>query len=576
MTKGMPINRIIQRKEKILSYIGENVLYDGNLNIYTEKFNKSLNSGIIMGGSFYEDIWAIKCKEYVRKVVFNFGFKKELNNALKCYFLILINDKVVMPDSAVSDLNMLKSICLQSYFFNKKFIEVIIQKISNYSNSIVKIRVLEFLSFYPIGNYQEYIEKLSNISFAKKQRVRKLPDYRSILIFAEILEMYIEECCLEEKIKYSAIYIWFKITQIIPMRTIEFRKLKADCCYFDDKRNSYFIKLKRSKATLGSVKSKYDLQILPELKVSKDIFEIINEYRKLVDPEFKAKYLVPYSLYASYFREKKRPRTSFLAEGRISQIMLSKMINDFYTLIIKDKYQYRVIHKSDSEFGMDDNAIEILTPMDTRHLAFCNMLLMGYNPLTIAQMGGHTNIESQNAYFSHIGIFLETQTMLLARKMLSVNGESNWVKNGMTSQEIFVKNYIRNGKPYRLVESNRFLCYSENFPYECADSSCNFCRYSKLNEEAVSFEDYYQELLKESKSIQTQIKVQRDILEKCYKDIQKNGSISLASNTCNGNAQEQLKYESGKLCSLSYRMAEVEARINEILKEYATYGKTEG
>ena len=69
------------------------------------------------------------------------------------------------------------------------------------------------------------------------------------------------------------------------------------------------------------------------------------------------------------------------------------------------------------------NDIELLQPGDTRHLAFCSMMLQGFNPLTIARYGRTSNIYMHKIIIlNHLSEFCDAQTLMLTNYLkLSLN-----------------------------------------------------------------------------------------------------------------------------------------------------------
>src|SRR5699024_6406548 len=82
-------------------------------------------------------------------------------------------------------------------------------------------------------------------------------------------------------------------------------------------------------------------------------------------------------------------------------------LKNFYTKIIEDKYK----------IFLDDS--EKLRPNDTRHLSFISLMMQGYNPSLIQEIGGHETIERQYEYSYHPEFWVDNEIYQL-KKMHSL------------------------------------------------------------------------------------------------------------------------------------------------------------
>jgi hypothetical protein len=104
--------------------------------------------------------------------------------------------------------------------------------------------IIEFLKFYQVAAADEFIGLASQFSTSKR-RARDLPAFHDVLLFDFILTEYFSVCTEEEKLKYSIIHLWWRLTKVIPMRPVEFYNLSKDCIQHLD--GTYGLTIPRAK-----------------------------------------------------------------------------------------------------------------------------------------------------------------------------------------------------------------------------------------------------------------------------------------------------------------------------------------
>ena len=107
---------------------------------------------------------------------------------------------------------------------------------------------------------------------------------------------------------------------------------------------------------------------------------------------------------------------------------------------------------------------------DTRHLSFLNLILSGYNPYTIAQLGGHRTLEAQMSYYSGATSYCTSKAFSLALGIKDLDINSSSIELYRKQQQLDISNAI---------ELDNGYCVCSNFPYECesADCSTEGCQY---------------------------------------------------------------------------------------------------
>ena len=152
------------------------------------------------------------------------------------------------------------------------------------------------------------------------------------------------------------------------------------------------------------------LAVTDTIQVNREVFELIEDYKRLtLAYATESSYLISYKAYRKYVKLKSKEIT----REKIGASQFINMIDRFYDEIVTAKY----------------GDLERIKPGDTRHFAFCNMMLQGFNMLTIARMGGHSQLETQLHYHKHLDHFAQSFVHHAAQmlRMKRVNlWRSNW------------------------------------------------------------------------------------------------------------------------------------------------------
>jgi hypothetical protein len=355
--------------------------------------------------------------------------KGEIKNVLKCWTLDrLINDQLTAATVQTYFHHVKEAIFLTDLFFTNK-VESYVEHIKNLlladgvKNQIVS-SVLSFLSFYnSIPSAQLYSDALygikSNLKLESKSRT--IPSGLDILRFSSILEDYFNVTNSRniEYLHYFPLLLWWKITTIIPLRPFEFCSIEPNCLISDNK--NYYLKLPRLKGEKFYKRNVRRKQIVDRLLVSTEIKQLIQEYSFLIEDfnHTSRETLISREVYdltlpsGDSSHKRKRSNDFFLSTD------LQNLLERFYKNIVKPKYGLSYTHlpptgkKSNKDYG--DNVADIVRvrPIDTRHIAFINMLAQGWSKPEIARFGGHLLLSTQASYQNHQEYWIDIETRKL-------------------------------------------------------------------------------------------------------------------------------------------------------------------
>lgn len=390
-------------------------------------------------GSFDSDLWIVYDDISQSHRYMKFERLRDLENfkiissqdidILKCYVVQQIDDGLCA--NSVCD----RFICIEDFIYKTKNFnwKTIDTKNGNLIDTIIdneyikstKIHIrrcvlsyLDFLEEYDLIKEDEI--KVHNYLYNREllpeeRKVRKLPQNKDIFYFDYIIKDFFENYskeredeCLEKKI-YKPLLIWWKLGNVIPLRVSEIcSKMPKTCIREEDGR--YYLKLNRVKVSLEGRKvrrsSDPSIPLLSEVEITKDIYNLIDEYLKETEFDDDRKNLFSYQALLQFKSDymKLNIRKNYIRfstsyqkfkKDCFSRSILDSLLESFYTYVVEGRYN--VYHANRIDLG------------DLRHLAFSSLVYQGVNPIDIAMLGGHTNLRTQDHYVGHARYYIDSE-----------------------------------------------------------------------------------------------------------------------------------------------------------------------
>ncbi|WP_242292488.1 integrase [Bacillus cereus group sp. BfR-BA-01441] len=520
------------------------------IEIYLQNFNKWKTANIIENESFHDTKWSIRDKDYNRRgMLFDIELYGTLNIALKCYAIHLIDQLL-----SVNHIHNVICAIKESIHISKAFdlnhlidLEEYISK-QNYRKRYELAKyTIDFFSFIEITNSDKFIDSCSPF-INNIQKSRDLPNYRHILYFDEKIEQFLSEGTEFELQKYFPIVLWWKITTVIPMRPTEFLKLKKNCANQPKKnKKKYEIKLSRLKEKGTLVR---DVDIPDILQINKDIYDLIQTFKSFSPKDDKSDYLFTYKYYEMFkehFGSERTRKSEFLAVRQFSSL-----IDQFYREILRKKYKY--------------DKKEKVSPGDTRHLAFCNMMLQGFNMLTIAIIGGHKRLDTQKGYWNHLTYFTESWVYNLTEKHRRLMHVNTSLPDSLFTQH--TRDTINKYKLYKdIYDTNNFLpvdfgyCTDIEYPFNCT-GDCRHCSHYLFSPKTDEITEGLTWLNDYSKLLNRKINEQVSMLT----FISKNMNYNLEESNYSLIDQENLSSSASELNRLLTQKAIVDAKLPKTIE----------
>lgn len=529
-----------------------------------DRFNSIKESGQLFNNSFNDNVWVIYDDFKKENIYVRFSLNKELLRYpeivkyIKSWTLLLIEDlynysyirqkvhRVIKAINAshyfdIKYIGNFKSICLKDSYSQKHRV------------SIAR-HILQFLDYatdFEIHDdyYQILIEtsQLNNSFFMN----RVLPGSKDILKFSLVVENYFNtELDHMYYLKYFPIYLWWNLTNIIPLRIIEFCNIKYDCLSESDE--GYFITLPRRK-TQKQRDVRFD-KILISTSLANDIIKYQEYYSQFGASETLIFYR-PFLYDSEYESINFKSNTE---NGRFTYRIFYILLNDFYEKIVSKKYGFTI--KEDSLLPIDDLSNKKLInrkvrPNDTRHFAFLNLMLQGYHPSEIARIGGHSTITAQTAYYNHLEYWVDSDLISL---LTTQKGNLQDLSNNFFSNIIF-KQKIQSPAEKSDTKIPLKIGYCTDPLQNCPVDDHFLCEHWRL-----TFEDYKKHFDEIQKRVDEQQSVLSLMVNKLL-DLQKTGMANykndLFSET-NSDFNYKLIEQSKSVKDALYKLLQLKGRLN--------------
>lgn len=441
-------------------YVKEKVLFmEEDLPSYIAIFEELKEEGHIIADSFFVDKWTLPCETMnaFYTLSFELDVYRDLKLSQKFYFLILIRKgksiyfikeyqrKLTAVIFETAGLKNISS--LENYILNDK------DKYTTARN------IMRFIEFYTNVNKDAITQICEKICEAER-RNKELPPFNEILIFDEIINEYFNSG-KSNKFKYRPIQLWWAITNIIPLRPVDFLRLKINCVN-KDSRGQYWLTVTRSKKVKESV---HDVLPTREIQVNEDIFSLINEFkRELIEAGIQSEYLLSQKYY-QIINNSIYKRESRVVVDRMKVAQLRKLLEKFYQEVVYEQYEEEITFQ--------------ILPSHTRHFAIINLFLQGFNLISIAELACHNNLHSSNNYYSHAKSFVESYVYTLNKSGLTSNikkkfsdGFIGWRREIIDESKVYD---YQDAENLFLKVDYGFCKDKSGFPNNCCED-CRVCR----------------------------------------------------------------------------------------------------
>lgn len=378
------------------------------------------------------DINLIKC--WIIQSILDSKFDNDGESEYRSLSSFQFNLKVIYNLMDVSNNFSLKFLDKKKGSNLNKFInEGISQNFSDRQKHDAICSILDYIEYLEgkvsdkyMNNLLQYMNEFNAIvtKYKVKSNTRKLPKAKNVLLFGNYIDMFFsdEEIPKELKLYYMPILIWWKITIIIPMRPSEFaRKIKRNYLLNED--DNYYLKIDRVKKKANA--KNYLLPVLNRVKITKEIYDLINDYILKTNAYGESETLLSYNalysikdeilkLYPAYYNKQWSLATMErkLNKNVFTISILDSLLKSFYDFVVGIIYKDSLI----------DERIRL---GDTRHIAFTSLMLQGYSPVEIAIIGGHRTLRTLDNYTSTLNVYIDSEVISIIRKNIKISTHEN-------------------------------------------------------------------------------------------------------------------------------------------------------
>lgn len=384
------------------------------------------------------------------------GLSKDIRNKIKAYTLCLLDKNE--SESTGTYVSMIIDVVDITDVFSSSTTEVLEYLRNKEIGESTYSAFLDFLTFIEIDDSETRVFKEALSENITKVSVRTLPCFQSVMAFDDIINKLLKND-FETVKEFYPILLWWKLTMVIPMRPIEFFTLKNTSFYQKEKR--YYIKIERSLKSDPTNKKNHPIGLVTDFQITKQLYDLFQSYINIVELK-DAGYIFNSSEHNfKYDRE-------FVGRG-----IFNYNLNKFYDKIVKEKYGFTVLEKETKQF-LDEKEIEKINFGDTRHLSFLNLIISGYNPYTIAQLGGHRELSSQMSYYSGATSYCTSKAFSFALGIDNLDVHTMPIAEWRQNQIMMTSTDLS-----KAIEIDGGYCTCPNFPYECYTATCRSgkCKY---------------------------------------------------------------------------------------------------
>lgn len=468
-----------------------------------ELFIEYKNKGIIRSrsGAYDDNRWYFT-DEYsnisMNFVISKFYYKKyyepilDLTNSqfveyLKAYVMISMGDKVLDSIRVVLyDINRLLK-------YNPLALDITSERVFiQYPN-----RIIDFFSMLPESSNTDQMEQLFNVldcildfrySASCTDNKRALASFDSYFLFNDIMNDYWSgELSRDERLFFYPLYLWWKISGVIPLRPREFLLTPRNC--LNKKNDGWYLTLRRNQLKGSNKKVTYKIEDdyytvqyhIPD-KLADEIVKYIDYTKEYDSTELETLFITD-THYLQWSRKKNKNSRYF------TYVNMNCVMRYFYNDVVVGKYGLKIVYNREITY-LDEGYINYLYLGDTRHLALINIIAEGGTPVIAMMLAGHNNTEMAAHYYSNISSLIECRTYKQYRKVLK----------GSVTYEISHKGELPLGIKDFVTLEDKSRCYSPRFfvkdytdcKYALGPHGeigyCPDCMYNRKNTELNFFE----------------------------------------------------------------------------------------
>lgn len=296
-----------------------------------------------------------------------------------------------------------------------------VRSIYSYLNfCLSKSKIKEVI--FPEETYRKYFKRISNLlenisetskPVADDDNNTCLPSSKDILLFDYYVNRFFDDEKIHESYKmyFYPLLIWWKLTNIIPMRPSELcTKIQRDCIFPEG--DKYYLKIGRSKKR----NTKGTLPTLTNYQITKEFYDLINNYIEKTNEYGLSNTLLSYKAFVHFRKEITKYNTIYFGSGTTGE--KSKLDDTYFSIDQLDLLITHFYNKVISGYFKDSMIEDKITASDTRHFAFTSLMLQGLPLVEIAILGGHSTTNTLDEYTYDNNMYIDSQVFKTLNRSL--------------------------------------------------------------------------------------------------------------------------------------------------------------
>lgn len=517
MLNGITTKKIIVENDNSVVVVNKSHNYDAqNFQYYESLLTKLISQDKLICDNYKSDFWK-SYDEYSGYTNYIFDILK-YKDELKCYLIIKKYYTPCGNSTLQESFNNIKRFILETNYLDINIISDYKERIKDFDNTDLRkaYNIKEFLYFINDSNLSSFLEELMNLK-SPKSTLRQIPSYSSLLQFDNIITDFKINASASELNKYYPVLIWWTLSTIIPMRPKDLTILPKNCLLNNN--NKFYITIERSKED-DNILKQLEVNKRQQIEITENVYNFLRTYEKLVSFDSERAYFFSYR----FLRKHSQLSGSTNNPNILTRHDLARLLKSFLKNVVKLKYNYKVVELSDY-MELDIDEIERPKLGDTRHLAFCSLMLQGFNPYTIATLGGHDSMESQLHYCNHLDSFVQSSIYIISKSLMVeiVNNIAPITHDSLKKSNIFKLSSLGDAF-YELPKVPGGRCKSTNIPYDCISNECCFCTKHFVYDDN---ERQYLDMVNKKIESEIQIKLNflKSVIQRCCKQQQIENTI---------------------------------------------------
>ena len=245
---------------------------------------------------------------------------------------------------------------------------------------------------------------------------RKLQSYRSYFAFDHYLHKFWDSASAEEKILYFPLWLWWRVTMVIPLRVTEF-VLTPRNCISRGPGGKYIITLRRTRLKTESGSATHTINGDYEkcsYEIPENIYNEISQYIASTADSYDSDIDTLFCKNSQF----SLGTVSIRSDRHYTYSNLHQLLTHFYDHVLFGRFGLVPGNGADDE-SLPEGAINMILLGDTRHIANINLMVSGNSVVMCKELSRHNSLQTGANYYGSVKSFLDALSLEFARPIHS-------------------------------------------------------------------------------------------------------------------------------------------------------------